>query len=830
MIQNSEKIVHMLPDIIYKLDDNGCFTYVNNSVRNLGYEPSDLISKHFSQLIHPEDIGCVRRDEVLRLSAGKSFPLEQQPKLFDERRTGKRITRDLQVRLIPKNFNVVSDRYADITASCRVIAVGSYTENAGGDDREFTGTLGIIRDVMNVKKSEETLARCIDYYQSLVELSNDIFFVVATDGTVMFSSPSLRRILGYMAQELAGENIIDYIPGEDYRRVVSAYRSTGPGTPLFCVQCDILHCDGSPRTFEIKGRTVFDDLGRAMYLTIITHDVTQRVETEEKLRSAHSELEMRVAERTAQLERANELLRVEIENRNRQDAIIIDSEKKYRTLVNSIDDIVLNIDPEGVILFVNQAIRKITGHDHRDVIGCSLLDFVHGDDVSGFISSLLSAGGDDPVDTGILVAMICSGSEFRMLKKDGSCLWVELRCNPVKDNDGNVIGFRGIAHDITRRKMTEEEMLRESRIDSLGILAAGIAHDYNNLLTAIIGNISLAKITLSKDDPNHTILTDAENASSMAKNLTQQLMAFSKGGSPVKKNTSVRNLLVDTAYFVLRGSQIQVVFDVDELLWDAVIDRGQIGQVVNNIILNARQSMPEGGLIRIGAENAVIGDSAMVPLKKGNYIRISIEDQGQGIPDDVLPRIFDPYFSTKETGSGLGLAIPYTIIKKHEGLINVASQRGVGTTFVIHLPASLRREGEHFDVEPKKVTSGGRILLMDDEMIILDLGLKAMRHLGYEVVTAANGSEAVRLFREAAEAGKPFDAVILDLIIPGGAGADRIIADLKAIDPGIKAVVASGYADDPVMVDYGSYGFSGVLIKPFSLDDIEQELARVLRQ
>ncbi|MBP7738797.1 MAG: PAS domain S-box protein [Spirochaetes bacterium] len=830
MIQNSEKIVHMLPDIIYKLDDNGCFTYVNNSVRNLGYEPSDLISKHFSQLIHPEDIGGVRRDEVLRLSAGKTPPEENQPKLFDERRTGKRITRDLQVRLIPKNFNVVSDRCADITASCRVIAVGSYAVNAGGIDREFTGTLGIIRDVMNVKKSEETLARCIDYYHSLVELSNDIFFVVATDGTVMFSSPSLRRILGYVPQELAGENIIDYLPGEDYKAVVSAFRKTRPEEPLFCVQCEIIHRDGSPLTFETKGRTVFDDLGRAMYLTIITHDVTMRVETEEKLRSAHSELEERVAERTAQLERANELLRVEIENRNRQDAIIIDSERKYRTLVNSIDDIVLNIDPEGVILFVNQAIQKIAGHDHRDVIGCSLLEFIHGDDMSGFLSLLLNAGGDGPVDPRALVGMICAGSEFRMVKKDGSCIWVELRCNPMKDNDGAVIGFRGIAHDITRRKMTEEEMLRESKIESLGILAAGIAHDYNNLLTAIIGNISLAKITLPRDDPNYTILTDAENASAMAKNLTQQLMAFSKGGSPVRKNTSIRNLLVDTAYFVLRGSQVRIVFDVDDLLWDAVIDRGQIGQVVNNIILNARQSMPEGGMIRIGAENAVIGDNAMVPLKKGNYIRISIEDQGQGIPDDVLPRIFDPYFSTKETGTGLGLAISYTIVKKHEGVITVASHRGVGTVFAIYLPASLRREGEPFSEEPKKVSASGRILLMDDEMIILDLGLKALRHLGYEVVTAANGSEAVRLFREAVQAGNPFSAVILDLIIPGGAGADRVIADLKAIDPVIKAVVTSGYADDPVMVDYDKHGFSGVLVKPFGLDDIEQELARVLAQ
>ncbi len=830
MLQICETIVHMLPDIIYKLDDNGCFTYVNNSVRNLGYEPADLISKHFSKLIHPEDLDSVRRDAVIKKTSGKTYPADRQPKLFDERRTGKRITRDLQVRLIPKSYNMVSDRGAEVTASCRVIAVGSYHARAGAGGREFTGTLGIIRDVLNVKKSEDTLVRCIDYYQSLVELSNDIFFVIATDGTIMFSSPSLRRILGYGAGELSGENIMDYLPDADFKNVIRAYWGSNRENPLFCVQCRIRHRDGSWRTFDIKGRPVHDGHGRTMYLTIVAHDLTGRFKTEEELRKAHSELELRVADRTAELASANERLRIEIKNRNRQDSIIIDSEKKYRNLVNSIDDIVLTMDPEGGILFVNQALQRITGHDPRDVIGCSLMDLIHQDDINSCIASLHEVRENEPVNNKILIGEVYAHNEFRMMKKDGSVIWVELRCHPVRDAGGCIIAFRGIGHDITRRKRTEEEMIRESKIESLGILAAGIAHDFNNLLTAIMGNISLAKITIRQEDPNFTILSDAENASAMAKNLTQQLMAFSRGGSPIRKNTSIRTLIVDTAYFVLRGSPVRIVFNIEYSLWDAVVDRGQIGQVMNNIILNARQSMPEGGTIRVAAENCVLGGDTDLPLKGGRYIKIAITDQGSGIPDDILPRIFDPYFSTKETGSGLGLAISYSIVKKHEGLIFVESVRGEGTTFFIYLPASVIQEGEQPGMTPRQVIPKrkGKILLMDDESIILDLGGRLLGHLGYEVVAASNSAEAVDLFRKAGKAGKPFDAVILDLIIPGGAGADRAIAALREIDPGIRAIVTSGYADDPVMVDYGKHGFSGVLVKPFSLEDFEQELARVL--
>ena len=433
---------------------------------------------------------------------------------------------------------------------------------------------------------------------------------------------------------------------------------------------------------------MYDENGKTMYVTVIINDITIRVEAEDELKKAHSELEDRVADRTAALSAANELLQAEIENRIRQEAILMSSEKKYRTLVNSIDDIVLNIDPEGSILFTNPAIQKITGYDQRDIIGRNLMEFIHRDDIDSFLFSLKQAGNSAHAGHDRLIETMCEDKELRMIKKDGSAIWVELRCRPVSDDSGAIMGYRGIAHDITRRKLIEEEMLRQSKIESLAILAAGIAHDFNNLLTAIIGNISLAKIKMRPSDANFVVLTEAENASEMAKDLTQQLMAFSRGGFSSKKVTSIRSLLEDTAYFVLRGSDIRCDFRIRHDLWDAEIDRGQIGQVIHNIILNARQAMTDGGTITLSAENEVIDGKSGLPLRRGNYIKISMEDQGQGIPDDIKSKIFDPYFTTKESGSGLGLAISYSIVKKHDGLITAESKQGAGSVFTVRLPAA----------------------------------------------------------------------------------------------------------------------------------------------
>ncbi|MBN2160837.1 MAG: PAS domain S-box protein [Spirochaetes bacterium] len=825
-----ESIVHMIPDIIYKLDAEGNIVYINNSIRNLGYEPAELICKHFSVLIHPEDLGHVQRetivDNIVLESADGSVP----PKLFDERRTGKRITKDLLVRLVPKNYDIVKNKGLAIVAQCRVIAVGSYYSEVEGEGREFTGTLGIIKDIMNVKKSEDTLLRCIDYYQSLVEISNDIFYVLATDGTILYTSQSMSRILGYESDEIAGENIIDYVQPDDLKSVVRSYTATRQGTPIFSIQCRLLGKNGEWFTFEVIGKMIYDEYGRPMYITVITHDVSQRVAVEESLKKAHSELGKRVAERTADLARANEKLRIEIEFRKKQETNLMDSERKYRGLVNSIDVIVLNLDPEGIILFINPAIEKITGYHQEEVIGRNLLEFVHQEDIDRFLYSMKLAPEDGTASDNRLrlIEKISMNNEMRMVRKDGTDVWIEMQCRPVRGPGGAIMGFRGIAQDITRRKQSEEELRRASKIDSLGILAGGIAHDFNNILTAIVGNISLARTNIRNDKESYNILGEAEKAAFMAKNLTQQLLSFSKNGSPVKTTSSIQALLVDTADFVLRGSNIKCEFRIPLTLWDADIDRGQISQVIHNIILNARQVMASGGMISVEAENRTVGSGDELPLKEGNYVAIGLTDQGPGIPDDILKRIFDPYFSTKESGTGLGLTISYSIIKKHDGHITVNSKIGRGTSFTIYLPASRKKAAMRLTRALKNNNRGGRVLIMDDEEIIRDLGGKMLAHLGYDVVLAANGPEAARCFSEAKNSGRPFDLVILDLVIPGGHGGEKALVAIREVDPAIRAIVTSGYADDPVMLEYKKYGFSGSLAKPFNLEELDAELSRVL--
>ncbi|HTX72844.1 MAG TPA: ATP-binding protein, partial [Rectinemataceae bacterium] len=380
-----------------------------------------------------------------------------------------------------------------------------------------------------------------------------------------------------------------------------------------------------------------------------------------------------------------------------------------------------------------------------------------------------------------------------------------------------------IGNAIARFK-SEEELLKTSKIESLGIFAGGIAHDFNNLLTSIIGNISLAKLDSERDPAVHSILTEAENASLRAKDLTIQLLTFSKGGEPIRKTESIVDILRETADFVLRGSNITCRFALADDLKYADIDRGQISQVIHNIILNARQAMPAGGLITVSAGNTVVSEPSTLRLKPGAYVKITIADQGCGIPANYLAKIFDPYFTTKAEGSGLGLAVSYSIMKNHDGCINVLTDPGGGTAFDLYIPASERVP------EPPQCADRGdghpsyKVLLMDDEQMILDVGEKILTRLGHRVTRARNGEEAIELYRTAAESGVQFDLVIMDLTIPGGKGGSETISELREINPDVRAIVSSGYSNNPVMANFRQYGFCGVIVKPYRFDDLKQVL------
>ncbi len=325
-------------------------------------------------------------------------------------------------------------------------------------------------------------------------------------------------------------------------------------------------------------------------------------------------------------------------------------------------------------------------------------------------------------------------------------------------------------------------------------------------------------------------MVEAERASVKAKDLTQQLLTFSKGGAPVKKTTALTGLLRDSASFSLRGSNVRCKLSIPDDLWHVEVDEGQINQVINNLIINADQAMPEGGTIRVMAENITLSDQYVLPLKSGNYIKISIEDQGVGIPKEHLSKIFAPYFSTKNEGSGLGLAISFSIIKNHDGYISVASQLGIGTTFYIYLPASQKEILIIQDDEESPIVGKGRVLIMDDEDSVRDVAGEMLKSIGYEVEFARDGDEAIELYKKAKELGQPFDAVILDLTVPGGMGGKEAVRKLIELDPKVKAVVSSGYSTDPVMADFRQYGFKSIVAKPYMVKELREKKKKVIKE
>ncbi len=374
----------------------------------------------------------------------------------------------------------------------------------------------------------------------------------------------------------------------------------------------------------------------------------------------------------------------------------------------------------------------------------------------------------------------------------------------------------------------EEELLQARKLESLAVLAGGVAHDFNNLLTGIVGNVSLLKIYLPRDDKNYARLLSLENAVFQARGLTQQLLTFSKGGLPVKETASIKEIIMASAAFTLSGSNVRYDFSPQENLWNVEADVGQLSQVMNNLLINAWQSMPDGGTIVVKCQNIILNKNDFL-LEEGKYIMISVQDQGVGIPPENLQRIFDPYFTTKEKGSGLGLASAYSIIKKHQGHITVTSELGKGTTFTVFLPA-LEEESAAEKHQDKDVILGtGKLLVMDDDEIVRQVLREMLISLGYQVEFSEDGAVAIELYKRAMESEMPFDLVIMDLTIPGGIGGKEAIKKLAAIDPHVRAIVSSGYSNDPVMANYKEYGFRGVIQKPYSIDELSRVVSVVMK-
>jgi signal transduction histidine kinase/CheY-like chemotaxis protein len=404
----------------------------------------------------------------------------------------------------------------------------------------------------------------------------------------------------------------------------------------------------------------------------------------------------------------------------------------------------------------------------------------------------------------------------------GTVRWFETFKTPILDSEGVVMGTTGYARDITERKRMEEELQKAQRLDSLGVLAGGIAHDFNNLLTGIFGYIELAR-SVSKDAQAIAYLESTLGSMNRARALTLQLLTFAKGGAPVQKVVPLVPFIQEAVQFALSGSNIASQFSLADDLWLCNIDKNQIAQVIDNIVINAQQAMPNGGVLEIGASNVLARDGEYPSLANGRYVKVSIKDQGVGMPKDVMPRIFDPFYTTKTKGHGLGLATCYSIVNRHGGCIDVESEPGKGSTFHVYLPASTGVVA----VKARKIVErkgSGIVVVVDDDEVVRNTVRKMVEELGYTVVCKRDGKEAIDFYIQEAQAGHRFAGVILDLTIRGGMGGVETVAELRKLDKQLPVFVASGYADDPVMRNPVEYGFTGSIGKPFTIAELSEML------
>jgi PAS domain S-box-containing protein len=388
-----------------------------------------------------------------------------------------------------------------------------------------------------------------------------------------------------------------------------------------------------------------------------------------------------------------------------------------------------------------------------------------------------------------------------------------------------------ILTDITERELLRNELIKMQKLESIGVLAGGIAHDFNNILTGVMGNLSYAQVLLEPGHKARAPLDSAEQASARAAELTRQLLTFARGGEPIKQATSVAALINESMSLVLRGTKVRGEALVDANVWAVEVDSGQISQVLNNIVINAAQAMPDGGVLRIFAENEMVEEGASPALAEGRYVRIRIVDTGCGVAPETLDRIFEPYFTTKESGSGLGLASAYSIIARHGGAIAVESEVGRGAIFILHLPATLDNPSSEPPLEtarPGTRSDRPRILVMDDEAPICDIATAMLDFLGYEADACADGAGAVQLYQKALAANQTYAAVVMDLTIPGGMGGKEAARRILAMDPAARLIVSSGYSHDPIMADYQTHGFSGVLAKPYKVMELGRALETAL--
>lgn len=498
--------------------------------------------------------------------------------------------------------------------------------------------------------------------------------------------------------------------------------------------------------------------------------------------------------------------------------MIAESERRYRTVVDNQTEAIISFTPNGDITFLNKVMEKYLGMPINPLIRINIIDFVPMEERNHLEEQIVLLTPSDPV------------GEFEMetSNQDGRPLDILWRLKGIFQ-DCELKEVQAVGIDITERRQYQRELDKNQRLESIGILAGGIAHDFNNMLASIVGNMEIVKHDLPKDGRLRERLEESIQSAMMARRLTHQLLTFSKGGEPIKETVNLSSFIQSSVNFTLAGSNVQAIFDLEGGVPSLFVDKTQLEQVLNNLVINAVQAMPQGGHIHITTRNLFVDKSFQLPIREGKCVRLDIRDEGSGIPENIKDHIFDPFFTTKKTGGGLGLYSVQSIVRHHGGTILVDSTPGKGTTMSVILPVV---EGNVQEPLPSSQSAerhfSGRIMVMDDEEFIRDMMASILEGLGFEPTCVVDGEEAISEYRAAMSTGRPFSAVIMDLTIRGGMGGKEAIQGILADDPGARVIVSSGYSDDPIMAHPNDYGFREVLPKPFTLQDLSTKLSDIL--
>jgi PAS domain S-box-containing protein len=775
--QKYQNLVQNINDIVFSLDVNGNITFINDVIENVsGYSASEVIGSSFTKFIYPDDLSSLAE-------------------VFAQNLSGINVG-DSEYRIMQKSGDI---RY--VRSSSKVVSENGVP----------IGVTGIIVDITEQKKAKEALQAKQRQLSEIIDFLPDATFAIDKEGRVIIWNKAIEKMTGVPAVEMLGKGNYAYaIPfyGESRPQLIDFVLKNFDEIPNRYSK--IIH-EGRTFSTEVFCNALYNKRGSWVYA---------------KSAPLHDQ--------DVDIVGAIESIRDINEQKQAEDALK-ESEEKYRGITEQSADGIVVLDKNGTIVEWNKAQEEIVGLKKNEVLGLSALKVIF-----WLVPNDLILWGNSSQLQKIMNDFLQGNTntsnktiEQTIILPDGSTKYISAHFFVIKNSSGNMLV--GIVNDRTEQKKMEKNKLlvdeylqHTQRLESLGVLAGGIAHDFNNILTGLFGFTDLAKSRV-KDEVVSEYLSNVMDNMERAKGLTQQLLTFSKGGTPVKKITSISSLVKRTCDFTIHGTNIKLQSSFPGNLWHCNVDKEQIEQVIQNLMINAIQAMPNGGVIEVNTRNLTLKENEHPTLKNGNYVSISIKDHGIGIQKEILSRIFDPFFSTKEQGHGLGLAISHSIITKHDGAISVDSEFGKGTLFTIYLPASDEYLMESAANAVNLHGGVGKILVMDDDEQVQKLLSLMLQSFGYSVIAKSNGKDAIACFKEDFETIKTFTAVILDLTVQGELGGTEVVQNLRKMDKQIPIFVASGYAENQIVAHPLDFGFTASIKKPFSRVELMELLGKYMK-